>query len=153
VAERTVEDRLREEYFDLLPGIRRVAEELEAEIRYCLLPISLELDRYERLVVSSRIKECESAVDALRRRQEGATFDRDQPQLYVLTSLKDLAGVRVSVFPRKRWNEIDLEVRRRFASWEPDPVLDENGHLLAAKYYGYCKPATRFGVSSRFFRC
>ena len=90
MAERTVEDRLREEYFDLLPGIRRVAEELEAEIRYCLLPISLELDRYERLVVSSRIKECESAVDALRRRQEGATFDRDQPQLYLLTRRLDI---------------------------------------------------------------
>ena len=143
MAERTVEDRLREEYFSLLPDIRRVAEELEAEIRYCLLPISLELDRYERLVISSRIKECESAVDALRRRQEGATFDRDQPQLYLLTSLKDLAGVRVSVFPRKRWNEIDLEVRSRFAAWEPDPVLDENGHLLAAKYYGYCKASDK----------
>ena len=90
MAERTVEDRLREEYFDLLPDIRRVAEELEAEIRYCLLPISLTLDTYERLVISSRIKECESAVDALRRRQEGATFDRDQPQLYLLTRRLDI---------------------------------------------------------------
>ena len=36
-AERTIEDRLREEYFDLLPAIRRVAQQLEAEIRYHLL--------------------------------------------------------------------------------------------------------------------
>ena len=39
-AERTVEDRLREEYFDLLPEIHRVADRLEAEIRYLMLPIS-----------------------------------------------------------------------------------------------------------------
>ena len=32
---RTVEDRLREEYFSLLPDIRRASEELETEVRYC----------------------------------------------------------------------------------------------------------------------
>jgi hypothetical protein len=48
--ERTVEDRLREEYFHLLPDIRRVADELETEVRHCLVPISLRLSRYERLV-------------------------------------------------------------------------------------------------------
>jgi hypothetical protein len=37
MTERTPEDRLREEYFDLLPEIRRVAEHLEAEgTAYCL---------------------------------------------------------------------------------------------------------------------
>src|SRR5438876_9899157 len=32
--DRTIEDRLREEYFVLLPEIRRVTEQLEAEARY-----------------------------------------------------------------------------------------------------------------------
>ena len=69
--DRTVEDKLREEYFDLLPTIRRIAEQLEAEIKYYILPITRDLDPFERVVVRSRIKECESAVDSLRRRQEG----------------------------------------------------------------------------------
>jgi hypothetical protein len=43
--ERTPEDRLREEYFDLLPEIRKVTENPEAEVRYRTL--------------KSRIKECE----------------------------------------------------------------------------------------------
>jgi hypothetical protein len=34
---RTIEDRLRKEYFELLPDICRVAEQLEAEVRYCVL--------------------------------------------------------------------------------------------------------------------
>ncbi|HXA08018.1 MAG TPA: hypothetical protein VNY30_24390 [Bryobacteraceae bacterium] len=138
MAERTVEDRLREEYFALLPDIRRVAEELETKVRHCLLPISSRLDRYEQLAITSRIKECDSALDALRRRQEFATFDRDQPERYTLSSLKDLAGVRVSVFPRRRWNETDQELHKQFSSWEPDLVRDESGELLAFKYYGYC---------------
>ena len=71
MAERSVEDRLREEYFLLLPDIRRILAELEAEVRYCLLPLSITLDKHERLAVSSRIKDFDSALEALRRRQEG----------------------------------------------------------------------------------
>ena len=62
-AERTIEDRLREEYFALLPEISRVAERLEAEIRYLMLPISGGLRRHERLAVKCRVKSCESALD------------------------------------------------------------------------------------------
>jgi hypothetical protein len=101
------------------------------------------LDRYERLVITSRIKECESALDALRRRQELATFDRDRPERYTLYSLKDLAGVRVAVFPRGRWTETEQELHRQFSSWEPDPVRDENGELLAFKYHGYCNASEK----------
>ena len=75
MAERSIEDALREEYFDLLPNIRRVAELLEAEIRHCVLPITLRLDRFEQMVVRSRIKECDSALNSLRL-LKGGTFDR-----------------------------------------------------------------------------
>jgi ppGpp synthetase/RelA/SpoT-type nucleotidyltranferase len=139
--ERTVEDRLREEYFALLPDVRRVTEELLAEIRHCLLPISGSLYWHERLVVMSRIKECESALGALRRRQEGATFDSDRRELYTLRTLNDLAGVRVLVFPRGRLTETDQELRKRFSSWVSDPVPgdDEHDEPRALKYHGYCK--------------
>lgn len=144
-AKRTIEDQLREEYFDLLPDIRRVVNELETEVRYCLLPISLRLDKYERLEVISRIKECESAVDSLRRRQEGATFDSERPDLYSLRSLNDLAGVRVLAFPGSRLEEADQALRRRFPEWTPKPVLgfDDPAEPLALKYYGYCGASGR----------
>jgi ppGpp synthetase/RelA/SpoT-type nucleotidyltranferase len=134
--QRTIEDRLREEYFQLLPDIRRVTEQLEAEVRYCVLPILRTLDKYEHLVVTSRMKECESAIDSLRRRKQGATFDRDRPRLYTLTDLKDLAGVRVLAFPRRRVTEVDQGLRKRFRSWKADavPGLDENDQPRAFKY-------------------
>lgn len=147
MAERTIEDRLREEYFELLPDIRRVAEHLEAKVKYCMLPISRKLDKYEQLVVTSRIKECDSALDALRRRPEaeGRTFDRTHPEKYTLTNLKDLAGVRVLAFPRSRLIEIDLELRKRFSDWEADPIpdFDNSDEPLALKYHGYCEAASR----------
>ncbi len=83
MVERTIEDRLREEYFVLLPEIRRVVEQLETEIRYSLLPLLQELHSYERIAVSSRIKECESAVNALRRRQEGRFFLLQSQQSHI----------------------------------------------------------------------
>ena len=143
MTDRTIEDRLREEYFDLLPDIRRVANQLEAEVKYHTLSISRTLDRHERLHVTSRIKECGSALDALRRRQEGATFDSDQPELYTLSALRDLAGIRILAFPRRRLAEIDQVLREQFPSWKSDPVRDENEHVLAHKYYGYCAEASK----------
>lgn len=142
MAIRTIEDRLREEYFELLPDIHRVAEQLETEIGYHTLPISRSLNRPERLDVTSRIKECDSALDALRRRQEGGTFDTDRPELYTLSTLPDLAGVRVLAFPRGRLSEIDQVLREQFPSWQPDPVRAENGDLLAYTYYGHCAEAS-----------
>jgi hypothetical protein len=47
-AKRTIEDRLREEYFQLLPEIRRVAGRLQTQINYQLLPISNALEPYEQ---------------------------------------------------------------------------------------------------------
>jgi len=140
--ERTIEDRLREEYFDLLPDIRRVTEQLDAEIRYHLLPVSKGLDRHERLVITSRIKECESALQKLRGDREGATFDPDRAELYSLTSLKDLAGVRVLAFPRARLSEIDLILRKAYDGWEPDPFKEESAGL-AFKYWGYRDSSAR----------
>jgi hypothetical protein len=140
-AERTIEDRLREEYFDLLPDIRRVVEQLEAEISYRLLPISKTLHRHERLVVISRIKDCQSAIQKLRGDQEGATFHRDRPEEYSLTSLNDLAGVRVLAFPRSRLSEIDSIWRQVYPQWDPDGFR-EGGLELGFKYCGFCKEAS-----------
>lgn len=141
--ERTIEDRLREEYFDLLPDIRSVAEQVEAEIKYTLLPISRRLSKYERLVVTSRVKDCESALQKLRRGRgrEGATLDAGHPERYSLTSLKDLAGVRVLAFPRGRLIEID-SVLRKFFRWKPDHVMGD-GEMLAFKYSGYRKASRK----------
>jgi len=120
MADRTVEDRLRE-YFSLLPAIRQVAEHLEVTIRHQLLSISGSLERFERIVVKARVKECESAVGSLLRRQEGEVFDSGRANSYTLTSLRDLAGVRVLAFPRSRLAEIDTELRKAFRDWTADP--------------------------------
>jgi hypothetical protein len=67
---RTTEDQLRSEYFDLLPHIRRVADELETEVRYLLMPVMRHLESHEKIVVKARVKDCESAIGAIRRRPE-----------------------------------------------------------------------------------
>lgn len=49
MSERSIQDRLREEYFDLLPEISLVANELEAKVRFHTLGISRVLERHEHL--------------------------------------------------------------------------------------------------------
>ncbi len=129
----------------MLPESRRVLEELE--VRYCLLPLSSRLDRFEKIEVNARVKDCESALGALRRRQEFATFDPDQADSYSLTSLNDLAGVRVLAFPRTRWREANDVLRSYlpFSSWASDPVSSGDGRAepLAFKYHGLCPRNTK----------
>jgi hypothetical protein len=143
--ERTTEDRLRAEYFHLLPEVRLVVDELETEVKHCILPILHDLHEYERVEIESRIKECESAVDALRRRQVGATFDKEKPELYTLTKLNDLAGVRILVFPRSLMPKVDEVLKNRFPSWTPDPVPSyvEEDPPLALKYHGFCSVSNK----------
>jgi ppGpp synthetase/RelA/SpoT-type nucleotidyltranferase len=135
---RTVEDRLRAEYFELLPDIRRTALETETRVRRDLLDISLALERYERLLITARVKECDSAVDALRRRQPLGLFDVERTDEYSLTALPDLAAVRVMAFPERRVDDAYKALRAILSSWTGDPVPAANASdaPLAMKYFG-----------------
>lgn len=137
---RRVEDELREEYFMLLPSIKIVKEQLEAEVRYELLSILDSLLPHERYEIQTRVKECESAINALRRRQEGNLFDDDDPEKYSLKELKDLAGVRILAFPRGLVERINSCLKEYLITWTSDhvPSYNDNDEPQALKYYGIC---------------
>src|SRR3954447_46664 len=136
---RLVEDRLRAEYVELLPSMQRIFTQIETEVRYALLPLTLPLDRYERVLVRGRLKDCESAVDSLRRRQEGARFVPEQPDRYTLTSLPDLVGVRVLTFPTRHMEAAHSLLLPLTASWTPDHLfgLSAEEAPIALKYSGH----------------
>lgn len=129
-----VTNRLRDQYFLLLPKIRLVATRLDTEIRYHIRRIAQELDPYEQIIVRSRVKDCESAIKKLR--GEGNVFTPERT--YSLTDLKDLAGVRVLVFPSKRLSQIDELLRRiePFHVWLADPLKYAGKSREAPKYSG-----------------
>jgi ppGpp synthetase/RelA/SpoT-type nucleotidyltranferase len=99
---RTAEDHLRSEYVSLMPAMRRTLLAVETDVRHLLLQPILGLQQHEHITVRSRVKECESAIDALRRRQPYGLFDPDRSTAYSLTDLPDMVGVRVLTFPQRR---------------------------------------------------
>jgi len=133
---RTVKDLLREEYFDLLPETRRALIETETRVRAAVLQLSLRVRQYERIVITARIKECDSAIDSLERRQPLALFDPGSA--YSLTDLRDLAAVRVMAFPSARFRECHEAVVGVLKNWTADPIphVTELDTPLAFKYYG-----------------
>jgi ppGpp synthetase/RelA/SpoT-type nucleotidyltranferase len=139
---RLVEDLLRAEYVALLPSMQRIFAQIETEVRYALLPLTLPLDRYERVLVRGRLKECESAVDALRRRQEGGTFVPEEPERYSLTALPDLVGVRVLTFPHRHFESVRQLLAPMTGSWKSDHLAgpDPAGSPVALKYDGLRNP-------------
>jgi hypothetical protein len=83
-------------------------------------------------------------VDALRRRQPLAKFDEGLPEQYSLTSLPNLAAVRVMAFPERRVAQAHEVLRPVFSSWiyDPVPAVDDSDSPLAFKYSGKW-PGTR----------
>ncbi len=136
--QRTIHDRLREEYFGVLPVIRQVAWHLETEIRHSLLPIQDRLAHFEQLIVKSRVKDCESALRSLERRQEGNVFDPDKIEQYSILQLKDLAGARVLAFPHARLTEADHRLRESdlLKDWVARPLYCGKPKTEIPKYYG-----------------
>jgi ppGpp synthetase/RelA/SpoT-type nucleotidyltranferase len=139
MTQRTVEDRLRQEYSSLSPEVRRVLLQLQTDVAHLLLGPTLGLKHHERIQIEARAKECDSAIDALRRRQEARQFDEDTPEKYTLTKLPDLAALRILVFPKPRLEEIHQLVRSKYGGWKPDPVQTGTPRKWRAwKYYGHC---------------
>lgn len=142
MTEREIVSRLRDEYFDLLPAARLAITKLETEIRYHTLAIHQGLKPHEQLIVRSRIKECQSAVESARRRgnrgkSEGKVFDPERSADYSIEKLPDLVGVRVLVFPDRRLDEVNEVLREHFPGWRTDPITNsETGAVLAHKYNG-----------------
>lgn len=123
--------------------MQRTAVALDAELRHRLLQPMLQLRRYEQIRIVSRLKECESALDSLRRRQDAGVFDPERH--YTLTSLRDLVGFRVLVFPRHRVEQVRELLKPLLADWASDPVrgIPPEGEPLALKYHGFCDASSR----------
>jgi len=96
----------------------------------------LTLEPHEQIVVRSRLKQSESALDALRRRQEFGTFDPSLAERYTLSSLPDLVGIRVLVFPQRLLKRVHHVLLKRLEGWKADPVVDSAGEIVAFKYHG-----------------
>jgi ppGpp synthetase/RelA/SpoT-type nucleotidyltranferase len=144
---RQAEDRLRAEYVGLLPAMQRTLTALITEVNYLLLPAILNLNRYEQIVVKGRLKDSESAVDSLRRRQESRSF-ADTAETYSLTTLPDLIGIRVLAFPHRRVQHVRqvLEAEPRLATWKRDHISspDSSQPPVAFKYQGIWNPSDPF---------
>lgn len=142
MTQRKVEDFLREQYSELSPEIKKVLLQLQTDVEHLLLDVRLGLKHHERVHIEARAKECDSAIGALRRRIEGRQFDEDTPDKYTLTTLPDLAALRVLVFPKSRLDEVNALVQLKYVKhgdWTPDPVeTGEPKRWRAWKYYGKC---------------
>ena len=117
---RSIEDTLREEYFTLLPQLRQLHHKLAILAEHAVLPLRTNMVNHERLRIESRVKECDAAIDKLRRRTEGGVFDPNRR--YSLKSLQDLIAIRVLVFPTRRIKDVDKRLRETFPRWRADHI-------------------------------
>lgn len=147
-SEENVKNNLRLENYKLLPQMRELNKILSLELTCTLKDLNLQLNLPERIEVVTRIKECDSAINSLRRRQVGSNgeveggseggFDTDKS--YSLMSPRDFVGARVLYFPSKLQDRIITKIKdnNKFKDWTSDPVKDSKT-VIAEKYFGKIK--------------
>jgi ppGpp synthetase/RelA/SpoT-type nucleotidyltranferase len=127
--------------------MQRTLTALLTEVNHVLLPAILELDGHEQIIVKGRVKESESAVESLRRRQQSRSF-ADDDETYTLTALPDLIGIRVLAFPQRRLQDARsiLEAEPRLSGWKADHISgrDSTQPPIALKYHGTWRASDSF---------
>lgn len=118
----TTEDRLRQEYFDLLPELIKIQKLIEAKIKWYLKDTIYNLyKKHQQIEIESRVKDCDSAIETLRRRQKQThRFDENKSDSYTLTALTDLVGLRILVFPPSLIQPVSKVITSKFNAWKPD---------------------------------
>lgn len=141
-------DDLRQQYIDLLPELKLVSQELETRIKSALLPLSKKLKSPARLEVKVRIKDCESAIKKLRKKNEGH-FDPEMA--YSLLDLDDLVGARILTFMNSTLVKSKKLILQEFKKWTPDHMVKrkkgkkkgKRTKPLWLKYKGKCNRSDR----------
>ncbi len=138
------ESLLRQEYSDLLPELVKVQQLLDAKIRWYLKDIIFSLKKkHQRIEIESRVKDCNSAISALRRRQQSRSFEKNG--YYSLTNLKDLVGFRILVFPPSLIKPVKKIITSKFCTWKTDHYRLEK-IILCNKYHVWRKAGQNFTV-------
>lgn len=136
----TDEARLKHEYEELLPKMKKLQSLLDASLRWYLKDEMVSLTHSERIDISSRFKNCESAINKLKRilrnKKEGESKSSIDPNhYYSLTKLKDLVGIRISVFPASKVKIFRQLIADKFADWQED-VDPKHSEISFYKFHG-----------------
>jgi len=77
--------------------------------------------KHQQIEVESRVKDWDSAIETLRRRQKQThRFDENKSDSYILTALTDLVGLRILVFPPSLIQPVSKVITSKFNAWKPD---------------------------------
>ena len=126
-------NRLRQDYFELKAAMCREQRQLASDARCFLKELEYSLNEHERIEIESRIKDCDSAIDSLKRK-EACGRDFVDGVSYSFRQLKDMVGLRILAFPTSVMVAANEIVMKRFGDWQPDHK--KHGAMQVYKYYG-----------------
>lgn len=92
-----IESQLQLNYLKIANELFQAKEYIEIEIKHTLKTLLLEPVHANKILISSRVKDCNSAITSLKMKEEGGVFRDDKK--YLITQLNDLVGLRISFFP------------------------------------------------------
>ena len=127
-----IEKWIQEEYKNLRPALNKLRKKVKKEIRTCLSDFTQSLEPWQRIEIRSRIKECNSAIDSLRKRN-----------FHTLNDLVDLVGIRIVVFPASLAEKVEGVLIDYFKTLVPDHYFYAKNEIAFRKYNGLTDDTTK----------
>lgn len=147
-----IEAKLFKEYIYNRPIYEKIINIAKAQIEYELIKIRLNKKPWERIEVIARIKEFSSALDKIKRPREARVLEPTDS----FAMLKDMAGLKIRVFPNSYLESVENIIKSLFRDLEGDhkpsvnnEIDEEDYHILEyLKYAAKLRP--EYGINTNF---
>lgn len=150
LTQKDIEAKLLREYFDSRPVYEKIISIAKPQIEYKLINVRINKKPWERIEVLARVKEFSSALDKLKKIKEGRILE----EIYSFNMLKDMAALKIIVFPNKFLASANEIIRSLFYDLEADHQPPEKfdgtnyDHIERLKYVAKLQP--EYGIDTRF---
>jgi ppGpp synthetase/RelA/SpoT-type nucleotidyltranferase len=141
------------EYYVQRPIYENIINVAKAQIENNLIKLRLKKKRWERIELSARIKEFESAFDKLKASKEANELEPTDS----LLTLYDMAALKIRVFPNSYLGPVKRIVMRLFDDVIEDHEPNKSSRIDNKTYFAdverlkfFVKLNPRFNINNRF---
>lgn len=128
------------EYYEQRPIYEKIVDVAKAQIEYKLIKLRLKRKRWERLALTARVKEFESAFKKLKESKEANELKPTDS----LGELNDMAALKIKVFPNYHLKAVHEIIMKLFSDVEEK----HESKIEGLKYLVQLKPS--LGINNRF---
>ncbi len=153
MTEAEIRSKLLVEYYEQRPIYEKIIDVAKAQIENKFISLRLKKERWERIELTARVKEFESAFNKLKASKEANELEPNDS----FNELNDMAALKIRVFPNNYLKKVHKIIMKLFDDVEEDHEPKKTNGIDEKTYYAdverlkyFVKLKPRYQISNRF---